>query len=62
MKINSPFFTIGIVAFISTLTAASPLHVFDYFRNDKSPWQLYEALTASSQLKGFNGTWISGTL
>lgn len=62
MEINLPFFAICVSALLSTFTAANPLHIRDYFRNNKLPWQLYEALTASSQLKGFNGTWISGIL
>lgn len=29
-------------------------------QNDKQPWKLVEAIRATSQIRGFNGTWITG--
>lgn len=29
-------------------------------RIDKTPWELIEAIRATSQIRGFNGTWITG--
>lgn len=28
----------------------------------KQPWKLIEAIRATSQIRGFNGTWITGGL
>ena len=54
-----------ILAFIAiyglTISQAAVVRPQTYHqRADKKPWELIEAIRATSQIRGFNGTWITG--
>lgn len=55
-----------ILAFIAiyglTISQAAVVRpqTYHHQRIDKKPWELIEAIRATSQIRGFNGTWITG--
>ena len=57
---------LAILAISCCLTASSAavLNKFNYHEKaddtTKTPWELVEAIRAGSQIRGFNGTWITG--
>ena len=58
-QIFSIFFAAGVAGVL--LLASLPTHTQAAVikKPAKTPWELFEALTAAAQVRGFNGTWIT---